>query len=70
MPTVDSAAIERIEYDELSQRLLITFAGGKTYKYYDVPRSVYENFLRAESKGGFFNRCVRDRYDFAQAGPA
>lgn len=64
---VDSTAIERVEYDAAARRLWITFAGGKTYKYYEVPQGVYEGLLKAQSKGAFFNQYIRDRYDFALA---
>ena len=65
MPTVSSSAIRRIEYDELTSRLHVTFASGKTYTYYRVPRSIYERFLLAASKGTFFNDHVKDRYSVA-----
>jgi hypothetical protein len=60
-----STAIKFIVYDERSADLRVTFVSGKTYKYYDVPRGVYESFRRAASKGTFFNAHIRDRYDFA-----
>jgi hypothetical protein len=62
MPTVSSSAIQRIEFDELTHRLYITFTSGKTYTYYGVPRSVYERFVNAGSKGSFFNDHIKDRY--------
>jgi hypothetical protein len=65
MPTVDSTAILHIHYDELAAELVITFVGGNSYKYFDVPRPVYQRFLRASSKGAFFNAWIKDRYDFA-----
>jgi hypothetical protein len=67
MPAVNSTAIERIGYNADARQLRVTFAGGNTYKYYDVPRGVYESFMQAESKGAFFNSYIRDRYDFALA---
>ena len=67
MPAVSSTAIQRIDYDAAARQLWVTFTGGNTYKYYDVPRAVYESFMRAESKGVFFNGYIRDRYDFALA---
>jgi hypothetical protein len=70
MPAVDSTAIESVAYDVPTRRLVVTFTGGKTYKYYDVPRAIYERFLQASSKGAFFNAHVRDRYDFALAAAA
>jgi hypothetical protein len=66
-PAANSTAIERIEYDALARQLRVTFPGGNTYKYYDVPRGVYQSFLEAPSKGVFFNGYIRDRYDFALA---
>jgi KTSC domain len=62
-----STAIEAIDYDLATRQLRVTFPGGNTYKYYDVPRGVYQGFLDAESKGLFFNAYIRDRYDFALA---
>jgi hypothetical protein len=65
MPIVSSSAIQEIEFDELTHRLQITFTSGKTYTYYGVPRSVYERFLQAPSKGTFFNDYIKDQYSFA-----
>jgi hypothetical protein len=65
MPAVSSSAIDRIEYDEPTSRLYVTFASGKTYTYYRVPRSIYERFLLASSKGTFFNDYIKDRYSVA-----
>jgi hypothetical protein len=65
MPSVSSSAIQQIEFDELTHRLHITFTSGKTYTYYGVPRSIYESFLQAASKGTFFNDSIKDRYTFA-----
>jgi YD repeat-containing protein len=70
MPAVGSTAIQRIDYDAAARVLSVTFAGGNAYKYYHVPRSVYESFLHADSKGLFFNTYIRDRYDFALASAA
>jgi len=62
MPNVSSSAIARIEHDPVSLNLYITFHDSGTYTYYRVPRSIYEAFLRARSKGKFFNDYIRDRY--------
>ena len=45
--------------------MYITFTSGKTYTYYGVPRSTNESFVRAASKGTFFNDYIKDRYSFA-----
>ena len=64
MPTVESTAIQRVEYDEFLRQLVITFTGGNTYTYYDVPRAVYAGLLRASSKGAYFNHAIRGAYNF------
>ena len=64
MPVVSSSAIEKIEFEELTNRLYVTFTGGRTYTYFGVPRSVYECFLAAPSKGAFLNDHIKDRYSF------
>mgnify|MGYP000945123723 CR=1 FL=1 len=63
MPFVNSTAIRRIEYDSDTQTLSIWFTeGGGPYDYYQVPQEVYDRFLRAISKGTFFNDFIRDQY--------
>jgi hypothetical protein len=63
---VTSTAVARIEYDELSQELIVTFTTGKTYTYFRVPPDVHFQFLDAESKGRFFNEAIRDRFRYAE----
>lgn len=42
------------------------FVSGKRYSYFDVPPQVAEGMRAAASKGGYFNRLIRDRYRFIQ----
>ncbi len=37
-----------------------------TWGYSGVPKKIYEEFLKAESKGGYFNRYIRNSYDFVE----
>jgi len=64
MPTVESSAIRRIGYDEATRELRVVFAETGAYTYFAVPKHIYEEFLRAPSKGQFFNAHIRDRYPF------
>ena len=59
-----STAIEHVSYDETARELHVTFVGGGTYTYYDVPKQVYAAYRAALSKGRFINAYVKDRYDF------
>ena len=63
---VTSTAISQIEYDELSQELIVTFTSRRTYTYFGVPATVYSQFLGAESKGQFFNEYIKDRYRYSE----
>jgi hypothetical protein len=42
--------------------LEIEVASGDVYRYLDVPRDVFVEFMRAESKGSFFNERIRDSF--------
>jgi hypothetical protein len=62
MPDVTSSVIERIDYDDEEGCLYVAFRNGRVYRYDGVPFDVYERLLSAKSKGGFYNRRVRNRY--------
>lgn len=62
-----SSVIRRWDYDEGQQRLDIEFVSGRRYAYHDVPPRLAEGMRRATSKGGYFNRRIRDRFAFTRA---
>ncbi|MFT8245815.1 KTSC domain-containing protein [Roseomonas sp. BN140053] len=63
MPEVQSSAIHRVEHDEDTAQLAVWFHWrGEPYVFQGVPRSLFEQFLRARSLGQFFNRRIRDRF--------
>jgi len=51
MPAVASSAILRIEYNEFTRELHVTFTSGNTYTYYGVPKDVCERFLTLLQRG-------------------
>lgn len=59
-----STVVARIEYDNESQILKITFLSGAVYAYYNVPDEVYVDLKKARSKGQFLNQHIKDVYDF------
>ena len=61
-----SSVIRSFDYDAAAHRLDIRFVSGRLYSYLDVPEGVADAMRRATSKGGFFNRRIRDRYRFVQ----
>ena len=64
LASVDSSSIAAIGYNAAERALWVQFVSGRIYRYDDVPKAVYEAFLRAESKGRYFNGAIRDRYAF------
>ena len=64
MRDVQSSALRSVGYDGGQQTLVITFQSGGTYEYSGVPRSVYEELMRAPSKGTYFNAHVKGQYSY------
>jgi len=61
-----SSVIRSFDYDPVEHRLDIRFVSGRLYSYLDVPERVVAAMRRATSKGGFFNRRIRDHYRFVK----
>jgi hypothetical protein len=60
-----STAVRDIEYDPEARELRVTFVPtGKRYAYRNVPLETYDEFIHAFSKGTFFNRFIRDQFDY------
>lgn len=61
-----SSVIRSFDYDPEEHRLDIEFVSGRRYSYLDVPIEEVAAMQRATSRGGFFNRRIRDRYDYVE----
>lgn len=60
-----SSLIRNICYDEARHILSIWFVpSGRRYDYEGVPPDLYAQFLRAFSKGEFFNAHIRNRFPY------
>lgn len=59
---VRSSNIRSIGYDPDDRILEVEFRSGGIYQYSVVPESVYQGFMRASSKGSYFQNRIRDRY--------
>jgi hypothetical protein len=59
---VHSSVLTAVAY--APDELWAEFATGEIYRYRNVPLSLYEDLLGAESKGGYFNACIRDHFPF------
>jgi hypothetical protein len=64
-----SSVIHDYAYDPSSGELTIAFKSGRIYLYLAVPDEVVTAFSTAGSRGGYFNRHIRDRYEFREITP-
>lgn len=62
MIPVTSKAISAIGYDPSTMRMCIRFKQGHTYTFCRVPQPVFDGLLSAASKGTYYDRHIRGRY--------
>jgi len=62
MVRVNSSAIVAIGYDEQTARMRIQFQQGHSYDFCRVPPNAHAAFMRAYSKGIYYNEHIKDRY--------
>jgi hypothetical protein len=55
MTKVESSCIESVGFDEENNELYVEFTTGRTYKYLNCSKTLYENFMNSSSKGRFLN---------------
>jgi hypothetical protein len=61
---VQSSLLARVAYDSRHAILQVTFRDGTAYQYADVPVGTYRGLLQADSKGAYFNHCIRGVYPY------
>ena len=61
-----STVIRSFEHYPEVDQLEVTFVTGRKYLYEDVPAYVAETFRGAFSKGTYFNKYIRDRYNYVE----
>ncbi len=57
-----SSVIRAIAYDEHKQFLDVTLQDFRTYRYFQVPMTIFLNFRKAFSAGKFYNSRVKNHY--------
>lgn len=60
----DSTLVDKVFYDPDTDILDAVFKKGARYRYYDVTPKTFSQFVLATSMGEFFNKKVRNRFDF------
>ena len=64
-----STVIRQLQYDPRGRTLDVEFVSGRLYRYAGVPAQVAADFRAAFSKGGFFNKRIRDAYRCEELAP-
>jgi hypothetical protein len=63
LQAVESSLIGKAGYDPAARTLAIQFVNSSdVYLYRDVPPAVYDGFLAAESKGGYFVANIKGKF--------
>jgi hypothetical protein len=58
----NSSFIEKASWFNEGNILMLTFATGSVWHYYDVPFEIYAGFIKAPSHGKYFNENIRNEY--------
>ena len=66
--TVQSSNVASVGYDDNAATLEVEFQNGTVYQYYGVPQNMYEQFMRAPSKGQFLNTYIKNAYAYSRVG--
>lgn len=59
---VESSALVQVAYDNQRAILHVEFRDGAVYQYWGVPLRIYQDLLRADSKGAYFNHHIRSPF--------
>ena len=62
LQAVDSSMLIAVGYDEKTSEMRVIFKNGDTYRYLNVPKSVYAELMKAESKGAYMKTHVIDHF--------
>ena len=59
---VKSSYLLSVGYDHSSNTLEIEFKNRSICKFYHVPVGIYQSLMRAQSKGTYFNKFIKNAY--------
>ena len=65
---IASSNIVSVGYDENSQTLEVEFNDGAVYQYYNVGQNIFDEFIKAPSKGKFFAFQIKNAFPYSRVG--
>lgn len=60
----NSTCVADVNYNPITQEMVIVFQQRGTYKYHDVPLDTYVDFESAGSRGTYFNLYIRPQFSY------
>lgn len=66
--TVASSNIASVGYDSATETLEVEFLNGSIYQYYNVPENMYDQLIKASSKGRFLHTYIKNAYPYSRIG--
>ena len=60
---LSSKLIEAASYEEERRLMRLYLTNGQLREYHDVPRTVFNELLKARSAGNYFMENIRGRFD-------
>lgn len=63
---LNSSVVAAYAYNPELEELAVLFNSGNLYTYYGVSEKTYWDFWMSESQGKFFNKHIRDNYDYGK----
>ncbi len=61
-----SSTIKKMDYNEETKVLTITYMTNKKYEYYNVPAEVWESTASVDSIGRFVGSNIKGIYEYKQ----
>jgi len=67
---LNSTSLHSARYQQETTLLELVFSDGAIYGYFPVPERTFDEFLRTESQGRFFNLHIRTQFSYYKIRPA
>jgi hypothetical protein len=64
--SVTSSNVASIGYDPVTATLEVEFNNGGIYQYFDVPETIFIEFINADSKGKYLNSMIKGSFRYAK----
>lgn len=63
---VPSSCLKAAGYDYETNTLYVQFTNGRTYKYYNVPKNVYDEMMTSLSRGSYLATRIAKAYNYSE----